>query len=273
MSLKSGIKKILPAGCWRPLSNTYWWWRNRGQYVLTASLSPRRQQSIRALAAYHNKHKGQRCFILGNGPSLRKTDLSLLENEITFGLNRIYLLFPELGFSTTYFTSVNTLVLEQCATEIQALCMPKFLTWRSARYMKSDPGAIFIDSDYSLPENFVPQATGRIYEGFTVTYVALQLAFHMGFEEVILVGVDHNFVTRGPANETVISEGDDPDHFAPGYFGAGFRWQLPDLEGSERAYEMARVAYENAGRRVLDATVDGKLNVFPKVAYADLFQP
>jgi hypothetical protein len=93
----------------------------------------------------------------------------------------------------------------------------------------------------------------------------------MGFQEVILVGVDHNFVTRGPANSAVISEGDDPNHFSPDYFGKGFKWQLPDLEGSERAYRRAKEAYEQADRRVVDATVGGKLTVFPKIPFSSLF--
>jgi len=84
--------------------------------------------------------------------------------------------------------------------------------------------------------------------------------------------VDHNFTTQGPANATVVSQGDDPNHFTPGYFGKGFRWQLPDLDGSERAYHLARQAYTQAGRRVVDATVGGKLQIFPKVDYLSLFK-
>ena len=34
---------------------------------------------------------------------------------------------------------------------------------------------------------------------------------------------------------------------------------------------MARQAYKSAGRQVLDATVGGKLTVFPKVDYHSLF--
>jgi hypothetical protein len=93
----------------------------------------------------------------------------------------------------------------------------------------------------------------------------------MGFEQAILVGVDHNFVTEGEANQAVISQGDDPNHFTPNYFGKGFKWQLPDLEGSERAYTLARDAYSNAGRYVYDATIGGKLTIFPKVDYSSLF--
>ena len=270
-SFKRMIKNIVPKAFWRPASDLYWWWRNRGQHVAGAAINPRRRKSVQALAGFHNLHQGQRCFILGNGPSLRKTDLSLLEGEVTFGMNRIYLLFPEMGFSTTYFVSINTLVLEQCAEDIRALEMPKFVTWRSRQWLSDDPGAIFLDTDYTPPATFSPDVRRRVFEGSTVTYVALQLAFHMGFDEVILIGVDHNFTTKGPANETVISQGDDPNHFAPNYFGKGFRWQLPDLEASEQAYSLARDAFQADGRRVLDATIDGKLTVFPKVAYRELF--
>jgi hypothetical protein len=225
------------------------------------------------LQQLRNTHTNERCFILGNGPSLRRTDLSRLRDEFTFGLNRIYLLFPELGFSTSCLVSVNDLVLEQCFQEIAALDLPKFITWRARRWFPADPQTIFIDSDFTGPETFAAQPTGRIFEGFTVTYVALQLAFHLGFSEVVLVGVDHNFVTQGPANLAVVSEGEDPDHFTPDYFGEGFRWQLPDLAGSERAYRLAGRAYDAAGRRVIDATVGGKLTVFPKADFGRLFDP
>jgi hypothetical protein len=93
----------------------------------------------------------------------------------------------------------------------------------------------------------------------------------MGFTQVILIGVDHSFASKGEANKTVVSDGDDPNHFSPHYFGKGFRWQLPDLETSEIGYALARKAFEKAGRQVLDATVGGKLTIFPKVDYESLF--
>ena len=104
-----------------------------------------------------------------------------------------------------------------------------------------------------------------------MTYVALQVAYYMGFNQVILVGVDHNFVTQGPPHSLVTLAGDDPNHFDPNYFGRGFRWQLPDLETSELAYRMAKSQFARAGGEVLDATVGGKLQVFPKISYESLF--
>jgi len=88
---------------------------------------------------------------------------------------------------------------------------------------------------------------------------------------VILIGVDHNYNTQGKPNTTVVSQGADPNHFNPNYFGKDFRWQLPDLDTSEVGYRMAREEYEKDGREVLDATVDGKLTVFRKVEYESLF--
>lgn len=271
MSIRQKLKKITPTPVWKVGSDLYWWWHNRGRHVVAKTTDPRWSESVKVLQGYVNKHANQRCFIIGNGPSLRQTDLSKLRGEYTFGLNRIYLLFPELGFSTTYLVSVNDLVLEQCAGELQNLPLPKFFTWRARLWFRRDRDITYLDTDYTGDEDFCSIITGRMFEGFTVTYIALQLAFQMGFTEAILVGVDHNFVTQGTPNQAIISQGDDPNHFAPNYFGKGFKWQLPDLAGSERAYKMASQAYTQTGRRVLDATIGGKLAIFPKVEFSSLF--
>ena len=261
----------MPRPFWRLITGPYWWWYNRARHQVAALLDGRLRESQRRLGEMRDIHRGRRCFIIGNGPSLSRMDLSPLQGEITFGMNRIYLLFPALGFATTYFLAVNTLVIEQCAAEIRALDLPKFITWRGRRWLKDDSQVLFIDTDYTDPATFSRSVTRRIFEGSTVTYIALQLAYHMGIEEVILIGVDHSFKTEGQPNVTVVSNGADQDHFAPDYFGKGFRWQLPDLEASERAYRLAKRAFEADGRRILDATIDGKLTMFPKASYDDLF--
>lgn len=238
-------------------------------------LHPWRLESISRLAALRGAHKGKRAFILGNGPSLSRMDLSPLKHEFTFGLNRIYLMFPSLGFQTSCLVSVNDLVIEQCVREMQALSVPRFFSWRARRFVA--PGSrgadlpTFLYTTYESPK-FALDARARLWEGATVTYVALQLAFHLGFQQVVLIGVDHYFTTQGQANKTIVSDGEDPNHFSPGYFGKGFRWQLPDLETSEIAYGMARAAYRRAGREVIDATAGGQLTIFPKADYNSLFQ-
>ncbi len=243
---------------------------NRLPEIPGAYFHPWRRESMRKMQEFENKFKDERCFIIGNGPSLRNTDLTKLKKEYTFGMNRIYLAFPEMGFFTSFFVSINDLVIEQTAVDIQQLKMPKFVSWRSHRWLQPSQDLYFLYTTYTEP-GFSKKATGRLWEGATVTFIALQLAYYFGFKEVILIGVDHSFTTKGKPNETVTSQGDDPNHFNSAYFGKGFRWQLPDLETSEMAYRMAKAAFEQDGRKVLDATVGGKLTVFPKVDYDRLF--
>ena len=232
------------------------------------------RDSKQRLIPYQNAYQGKRCFVIGNGPSLNKTDLSLIKDEYTFGMNRIYLAFDDWGFQTSFLVSVNDLVIEQCHQDFRELALPKFFSWRSKDPLipqgDPDPNTHFLYSTYTGPK-FNRRISGRFWEGATVTYVCLQLAFCMGFEEVYLIGVDHSFDTKGKANQTITSSGDDPNHFSPDYFGKGFRWQLPDLDTSEISYQLAHQNYITAGRKVFDATIGGKLQVFPKVDYEGLF--
>lgn len=216
-----------------------------------------------ALRGLRNRHLGERCVIMGNGPSLNNTDLSLLRGETVFGLNRIYLMFDRLGFEPAYHVAVNELVVQQCAAEIDQLSIPMFTTWHNAQYLQRRD--IYLLNQLAT-KRFHTNVAHGVWEGMTVTFVAMQLAYYMGFDHVILIGVDHSFVTQGEANRTVTSTGADPNHFDGSYFGKGFKWQLPDLDGSEMAYALARRAYERAGRRIVDATVEGKLQIFPKVS-------
>jgi len=271
--MKETVNRFLPVPVLRALKYSYDAVRRLPQ-IPGAYLHPWRRESIRRLAALKNTYKGQRAFIIGNGPSLNQTDLSKLKDEYTFGLNRIYLMFPQLGFSTTWLVSINDLVIEQCAGEMSALKMPRFFAWHSHQHFPPSlqPSELptFLYTTYTGPR-FAQDVRGRVWEGATVTNVALQLAFHMGFQKVILIGVDHNFASKGEANKTVVSTGDDPNHFSGAYFGRGFRWQLPDLDTSEIGYAMARDGYQKAGREVVDATVGGKLTIFPKTDYSSLF--
>ena len=269
-TLKETLKNTLPA----PVYNVLREGRDaavRASMWPSATFHPWRRASIERLAALKDSHKGERLFLIGNGPSLKNTDMSKLKGEYTLGTNRIYLAFPELGFTTKYYLSVNDLVIEQSAQDIQNLPMPRFIGWRARKWIQPQENLYFVHTTYT-GEKFAKDIRGRVWEGGTVTYTALQVAFFLGFQQVILVGVDHNYVHQdGKPNETVTSQGDDPNHFHPGYFGKGFRWQLPDLVQWEDAYRLARRTYEDAGREVVDATIGGKLRVFKRVEYDSLF--
>ena len=226
------------------------------------------------------KGKTERCFIIGNGPSLRNMDLQPLKHEVTFGQNRIYLLFEKMGFETTFLVAVNYLVLRQFAQDFDGLSMPKFVEWESRHAFRNKDNLLYVrltlgpSVEHPPTSGTLPFSTNiahRVWLGSTVTFVSMQTAYYLGFKQVILIGVDHNFASKGEEGKVVTSQGDDPNHFAPNYFGQGVQWQLPGLESSEMAYRVAKQFFKNSNREILDATVGGKLRVFPKVEYKDLF--
>ena len=219
------------------------------------------------ISKYKDRHKEESCFIIGNGPSLRRMDLSPLRNRITFGLNKLYLLFDKMGFETSYLAAANAYVIKQAARHFSALSIPIFLMNWGREFMRKSNNVCFLRENYQ--SHFSEDITKGINVDCTVTHMAMQIAYFMGFKTVVLIGVDHHFESKGRPHSTVKLEGKDPNHFDPNYFGYGVPWQLPDLEGSERAFRNTKEVFEKDGRCIYDATVDGKLQIFPKISYTE----
>ena len=223
------------------------------------------------LRQFRNKHQGQDCFIIGNGPSLNKMNLEVLKDYHTFGLNKIYLMEDRgIDLNLSYLASTNALVIEQSRERFEQMEHPIFLSHTAAAGVVRDLPNIHRLHTLNV-WSFYEDITQPICEGYTVTYVALQLAYYMGFRRVFLIGVDHSFKQSGQSNETQTYEGDDQNHFDPNYF-KGQQWQLADVDGSEVSYHLANYHYRKDGREIWDATVGGKLEVFPKLGFADALQ-
>ncbi len=224
------------------------------------------------LEKYRNIHKGKRCFVVANGPSLKKTDLSLLKNEITFGMNRIHLLKEVNGFSPTYLATVDIPTqLQQFTEEYNSLDLIRFFNWNFRSYFEEKENLMFVrnsfNSDFST--DLVKQGAGN---SKSVAYTCLQLAYFMGCTEVILIGKDHSYNTEGVGNARFAnSTGNESNHFIEGYYKKGMKWGVPDYKMEEYTYQLAKKAFENNGRKILDATIDGKLQVFEKIDYYSLF--
>ena len=218
------------------------------------------------LMRFKDIHKGKDCFIIGNGPSLNKIDLKPLKDYHTFGLNKIYLMLDRVDLNLSYHVAVNPLVIEQSAKEFETLQCQSFLSFSAARGRVRNLDKFFFIATGG-PFTFQEDITREIHEGYTVTYVAMQLAYYMGFRRLFLIGVDHNFKATGVPNEQQLLTGEDLNHFDPQYFGGGKEWHLPDLEASELAYHLARFHFNRAGRQIFDATTDCKLQIFPKIKY------
>jgi len=205
---------------------------------------------------YKDLHKGESCIIIGNGPSLDNVPNSFLSSMPSFGSNRGYI-----KFKPTYYVCTDPLDVKKNIDWIKAIKTPKFI---QAGFRIDYPLNIIYSPSNPGWKTFTPDPTRFMYDGCTVTYVCLELAYWMGFTTVYLVGVDHRYEWEGPRLQTIIWEGGpDPNHFGDNYLHEGEKWQPPNLKRMEHSYKLAREAYKKDGRKIINLTENTALDVFP----------
>ena len=223
------------------------------------------------LKKIHNIHKNERCFIIANGPSLKSIDFSLLKNEITIGMNRIYLMKNQNGFTPNYLACIDKKSqLLQFTDEFDKIEIPCFFNWDLRNSFSKKSNQYFIKNKFSskFSTDIISDPIGN---GKSVTYACIHLAYYMGFNEVYLIGKDHSYETNKKAGVGIKSSGNENNHFIKGYYKKGQNWDAPDYKSEEFAYKLSRDAFENDGRIIKDATINGKLNIFEKVDFSKLF--
>lgn len=221
------------------------------------------------ISELRNKYLGKRCFIIGNGPSLNVEDLEKLRNEITFASNKIFLLFDKTNWRPTYYSLFDSKMLKNLYKNLNDLNLQSlFLPIKAkAEYNLNLQNSIylnFLESSINPKEPmFSTDISKIVFTGYTVTYISLQIAMYMGFKEIYLIGVDHNYNTY-IENGKVVTTG-VKDYFSEEYINTKEDRNLPQLSYSTLAYEKAKqFALEN-GVKIYNATRGGKLEVFPRV--------
>jgi hypothetical protein len=238
-------------------------------------------ENEKQILSLKNAHQGKRAFLVGNGPSLNHCDLTKLENEITFGVNAIYL--NKQNFHPRYYIVEDLAVAADRYQEINEYDKPDFKFFGNYldRYFLNQPKSLmmnvrmnYVDTNRSFFPNFSKNAAVRLWVGGTVSYLGMQLAYYMGINELYLIGFDHNYIIP----DSIIQDGvkftsteNDPNHFDDGYFGKGYSWHDPQVDRMERSYRKAMYYYEKDGRKIYNASVGGKLEVFERIDYKTLF--
>jgi hypothetical protein len=218
-----------------------------------------------ALEKWRNRYAGKTMLVVGNGPSLNQTPLDDFAGVPAIGMNKIDILFPRVKWRPSLIVCVNNLVVQQHSAQFAHHELPVFLSWKARWFMPRKAPSVSYFLSLSDPD-FQKDIVDGVGTIATVTYTALQFAYFMGARTVILFGVDHSFKAAGKSYEIVKRKGDDVDHFDPNYFKAGSYWGIPNLEESEQGYLAARDAFEADGRKIYDATIGGKLQIFEKIS-------
>jgi len=148
------------------------------------------------LEELRDRHRGQRCFVVGNGPSLNQIDMTRLKDEITFGSNRGYLGFPEWGFEFNYWGIYDALQIEEYGPEYEhgvpegPLKFYPLRYWPLLQLANACPVAMDFPRGASREFSVDP---ARMSVGYSVTYMLLQIAAFMGCDPIYLVGLDHRY--------------------------------------------------------------------------------
>ena len=239
---------------------------NQFRYYMEGVLF-RRSRYPEELLELKNNWAGKPAIIVGNGPSLRKTPLNEFSGVNSIGMNKINMIFDDVTWRPSIIAAVNRHVIDQNREFYCSSSIPILMAWQNRYFLRKlkTPKIVkfFLNSNKLFFSKDFDQVAGA---GATVTFKALQLAHYLGANPVIMVGVDHSFQAAGAAHKKVRKVGDDQDHFHPNYFADGVKWNLPDLDTSELGYKLALEEFVKSGRTILDATVGGQLDIFPKIS-------
>jgi hypothetical protein len=219
-----------------------------------------------------NIHLGKRCFIIGNGPSLRADDLDNLKNEITFAFNRIYYIFDQTDWRPTYYCSEDNKTIFNSKEEINSLNIknkffPVNFPWDYKIHFRQAKYYIFKFGNRNEEPKFSENIVKGIYWGNTVAYTALQVAVYMGFKEIYLIGVDHNFSRMINEKGEIIVDEEAKDYFSEKYNIDKKELYIPNIEISTKAFTAAKRYADNHNIKIYNATRGGKLEVFERIDF------
>lgn len=225
-------------------------------------------------------HSGERCFIIGNGPSLTPEDLEKIKDEYSFAANRIYLMYEKTTWRPTYYMCQDRQLI-RTVSDYYKSCEETVLLNYPALYEFDIkvPDAHYYLADFRDATRLVDklgfseEADKFVIDGGSVTYSAIQMAVYMGFKEIYLLGVDHNFSHTLDKNRRIVEHKDvKEDYFDKRYKDAfkqfaekGKIYAAPDKGLMDIAFKAARTYCENHNIGIYNATRGGKLEEFKRV--------
>lgn len=230
------------------------------------------------LRSLKNKYSGQRCFIIGNGPSLSAKDLDCLKKEYTFAFNRIYYIFSQTKWRPTFYCTQDEKIvknsLHDICTKIETpyIFAPINLLWY---YNLNLNTRFYFSPKQNIDENECPKFSNDISHeinvGNTVAYTAIQIAVYLGFTKIYLLGVDHSFHTYQDKNGNIVVDSNAKDYFCKEYNNDKDELFIPRLDISTLSYIAAKEYAEKHNIEIYNATRGGKLEVFRRISFDTLF--
>jgi hypothetical protein len=220
---------------------------------------------------FKSTHSGQRCFIIGAGPSLKGMDLSLLNSEVCFAANKGFRL-TELGLRhVAYYGMSDHNAYKEYGNQIPGDFADRFLIFGSIPWLKFPDKTSYFDM-YNGAYKYTTMANGffqfdlnkPIAMSYTVVLHLLQVAVYLGFQRVYFLGVDNDF--------SLTNLHFYPDSAQERKNVSDWGWSTEEIAAvNETSFLHARNLLGERGLQIFNATKGGKLNALPRVPYESLF--
>lgn len=233
------------------------------------------QAELRRIRALHEVGKGRRAFLIGNGPSLNRMDLSRLGDEFICVVNRGLRAVGH-GLDHADMHVVNDIHCYRFfAEEIEAIAarhpIPyRFLNARMRRrWRRKHRGGrpyFLIGNPRKLTAGeAVPDLSDGVVTGPSILLSAVHLLDSMGFGTIYVIGCDLDYNSAGPyffgLDAADIAHEESRDILAR-------RQNMTEVDGQ---FAIVRAHLEGHGRKILNAGIGGNLNSLPRVDFASLF--
>lgn len=239
------------------------------------------------LFKYKNLYINKRCFIIGNGPSIKDMDLSPLKDEITMGSNGIYKNFEKMGFKTDFCffeDRQQTYLRRKDIKQLQGTV--KMISLSNAYHIPSSKDTLFFNERFPCEKNdnpfhasFSRDFPSVAYLGGTITYIMIQWAYFLGCDPVYVLGVDHNYGELPklfPPGKLKITENNIKSisklHFDKKYYSVGDVIGVPDVAFQNTSYNLSNKIFELENRKIYNCGLKSKLESFPCVDFSSLFK-
>ncbi len=261
---------------------------------------PEEKKELNKNKRFYNIHQGHRCFILGNGPSLKDIDLSLLANEYTFTVNQISRNphFKELKTNYHFYTDADFFEIDENNPEDMEFldAIKKLNTEDNQPTVFFNISGMSFAKKYGLDkhldlhyiygrlnflENFKRIDYSKFVPGFsTVVQFCITMAIYMGFSEIYLLGCDNtgiitviqtmldnqvdNYAYEVSANEQKRMKKVASKHNLYDY-ACGYSYILKD-------YILLYSYCQKRGIKLLNCTEQSAIDAIPKVRLSDVLK-
>ena len=238
--------------------------------------SSERAENEKGLGLLKNAYKGKRIFIVCNGPSLKPEDLDrIAENgDYSFACNKIDKIFTKTKWRPSFYAvfdegyGIKLLdTMNSIPADMHFYAEDSYLTTRKVRAKHYYINALRSRKLLDEPD-FADNVTEKLYAIATVTYAMIQIAVHMGFKELYIIGCDHSYSLEVKRDGTIVDNGGNS--YFTGSEEEKKRTAVVSWE-ADCAYDMARTFADSHGIVIKNAGRGGKLENFERVDFDSLF--